>query len=273
MYYRNYEITFGRGITHGVRNLIILNVLVYIVQQFHLLSVQYFGLVPAFVIHKLFLWQLVSYMFLHGNLMHIVMNMFVLWMFGTEIERNWSTREFYKYYFITGIGAGIFNIIFEPGSVIPIIGASGAIYGLLLAYGLLFPNQPILIYFLFPIKAKYFVLIFGLLTFISAFSSNDNIAHFAHLGGMVVGYLYLRLDWRLQHFFSFTKLRRLKYPHLRVHRHTDDNKDDISRKIDTILDKINSVGYQNLTEEEKELLRKASKYFLDRNGKNDYHSS
>jgi len=268
MHYRQYEISFGSKITPGVRNLIIANAAVYLLQTLHFVpSTRDFGLVPSSVLHKLFIWQLITYMFLHGNLMHIFMNMFVLWMFGSEIERNWGTREFYKYYFATGIGAGIFNLIFEPSSTIPIIGASGAIYGLLLAFGLLFPERPIFIYFLFPIKAKYFVLIFGALTFISAFSSsNDNIAHFAHLGGMAVGYLYLRLDWRLNRFFSLRWLR-LKRPHLKIHRHDNEREDDISHKIDSILDKINRVGYQNLSEEEKEMLHNASRNYFYRNRK------
>lgn len=154
-----------------------------------------FGLVPALVLGKLFIWQLASYMFLHGGFWHIFFNMFVLWMFGTRLEGTWGTQEFVKYYFLTGVAAGIANVFWNFGSPIPTIGASGAIYGLLAAFALFYPEEPIYLYFLFPIKAKYFALILGAIEFLSAYGE-DGIAHVAHLGGMVAGFFYIRYRYR-----------------------------------------------------------------------------
>jgi len=264
MYYGNYEISFRGRTTPAVKNLIVANVFVFMLQFVGVVPSSIFGLVPALVVQKFYIWQLVTYMFLHGGMFHILMNMFVLWMFGSEIERQWGSREFYKYYFITGIGAGIFNVIFDHTLTIPIVGASGAIFGILLAFGLMFPNRPILLYFLIPIKAKYFVIFFGVISFLSAFSAtNDGIAHFAHLGGMVVGFLYLRLDWRLSRLWSSLKTK-TKRSTMRLHKKEDHDDKDFKKRIDEILDKINEVGYKNLTDEEKEILKRASKYYINR---------
>lgn len=263
MYYSNYEISFRGRTTPAVKNLIVANVFVFLLQLVGVVPSS-LALVPALVVQKFYIWQLFTYMFMHGGVFHILINMFVLWMFGSEIERQWGSREFYKYYFITGIGAGIFNVIFQHDAFFSIVGASGAIFGLLLAFGLMFPDRPILLYFLIPIKAKYFVLIFGFLSFLSAFSAtNDGIAHFAHLGGMVVGFLYLRLDWRLSRLWSSFKTK-AKRPSMRLHRKEDNDEKDFQKRIDEILDKINEVGYNKLTDEEKEILKRASKYYLHR---------
>jgi len=270
MYYDRMQTGFSLTVTPAVKKLIIINVIVFLGQFFFqsaspLFIERFFGLVPAFVLHKFYLWQLVTYMFLHGGFFHIFINMFVLWMFGCEIERHWGSHDFYVYYFVTGIGAGIFNLIFEPSSTIPIVGASGAIYGVLLAFGLMFPDRPIFLYFLFPIRAKYFVLIFGVMSFMSAFSARgDGIAHFAHLGGMVVGYIFLRLDWRLEGFKKKFKSVRQGRQGMKIHRKKDPDDETMKRRIDEILDKINAVGYENLTNGEKEILRRASQYFIKR---------
>ena len=264
MYFKNYEIGFGSTLSPAVKNLLIANGAVFLLQFIGAASSSIFGLVPESVLKRGMIWQLVTYMFMHGSFWHIFINMFVLYMFGSEIERQWGAKEFYRYYFITGIGAGVISVLFDPASNIPIVGASGAIYGLLLAFGLMFPDRPIYLYFLFPIKAKYFVLIFGSIAFISAFSAtSDGIAHFAHLGGMVVGFAYLRIDWRISGVWS--KLRsQSKTPKMRIHRKKEQNYDNFKGKIDEILDKINEVGFHNLTEEEKEILKRASKFYLDR---------
>ncbi|MFC1513638.1 rhomboid family intramembrane serine protease [candidate division KSB1 bacterium] len=261
MYYRNYEMNFGLRITPGVKNLLIANCIVYFLQALGFIPVQIFGIVPYKVTHEFFIWQLFTYMFLHGSTFHILINMFVLWMFGTEIEKHWGTREFYKYYFFTGVGAGLFNVLFQPNGMFVIVGASGAIYGLLLAFGLMFPNRLILLYFFFPIKAKYLVLIFGAISFFSAFgATDDGIAHFAHLGGLVAGFFYLKLDWKTKKFWSYFKIFEEK-PKMKLHRKDKTEYDDYREQIDEILDKINEVGYENLTEEEREILKKASKRY------------
>jgi membrane associated rhomboid family serine protease len=180
-------------ITPGVKNLLFANIAIFLLQILsnHAFD-PYFYLWPQFVIKKLYLWQIVSYMFLHGGMFHLLFNMFALWMFGTELERTWGTKEFLKYYFLTGIGAGIFIIIFTSS---PTLGASGAIYGILAASALFFPDRQVYIYFLFPIKMKYLALFLGLMEFLSL-ASNDGIAHTAHLGGMVIGFFYLRYRYR-----------------------------------------------------------------------------
>lgn len=182
--------------TPAVKNLILATVAVFLLQVLapRLVSVYYFGLVPALVIGKLFVWQLVTYMFLHGSFGHIFFNMFALWMFGVELERTWGTREFVKFYFLTGVAAGISNVLWNWGDMIPTIGASGAVYGILAAYALFFPDRYVYLYFLFPIKMKYLALILGAFEFLSAYSQ-DGIAHVAHLGGMVVGFFYLRYKY------------------------------------------------------------------------------
>jgi membrane associated rhomboid family serine protease len=144
-------------------------------------------------------WQLVTYGFLHGGLGHIFFNMLALWLFGVAIERTWGSRRFAIYYFTCLIGAGLIQLavisIWGP-TYVPTIGASGAVYGILLAFGMMFPETEIYLYFLFPIKAKYFVIGYGLIELWSGLTStNSGIAHFAHLGGMVVG-LLLIYYWR-----------------------------------------------------------------------------
>ena len=139
-------------------------------------------------------------MFLHGGFGHILFNMLALWMFGVQLERRWGTRFFLRYYFITGVGAGISTLI---ASLLPFlfgnslygsltIGASGAVYGVLLAFALYYPYVPILFFLLFPIPARYFVMIIGGIAFLMSVSATGGgIAHTAHLGGMLFGYLYL----------------------------------------------------------------------------------
>lgn len=191
-------IVFGGDLAPGVRTLLIATVGVFLFQFLaetvaHVRLERLFGLTPYDVTHHLFLWQLVSYLFLHGGFWHILLNMLALWMFGSRLEWLWGTDRFIRYYFITGIGAAICSTVVSPGSTIPIIGASGAIYGLLAAYGLLYPEETLLLYFVIPIKAKYFVLILGVMTFWSSVSSTgDGVAHVAHLGGMLFGWLYLK---------------------------------------------------------------------------------
>jgi len=151
-----------------------------------------FGLTPAKVTHSGYLWQLVTYIFLHGGFLHILFNMLALWMFGTELERYWGTREFTKFFFICGIGAGLITVLVSPNSTIPIIGASGAIFGILLAYGVLFPNRTI-IFVIFPIPAKWFVVIMGAMNLASlSGGGGGGVAYVTHLAGLLVGLIYLK---------------------------------------------------------------------------------
>lgn len=146
------------------------------------------------------LWQPITYMFMHAGLDHIFFNMFALWMFGYILENYWGTRRFLFYYFVCGVGAGLLNLLFA--GVNPTVGASGAVYGILLAFGMLFPEERIYLYFLLPIKAKWFVIGYAVIELLLGVSSMDGIAHFAHLGGMLFGLLMI-LYWRKHPFSKF----------------------------------------------------------------------
>ncbi len=250
--------------TPAVKALIIINGFIYVAQELLALPLTpYFGLVPYAVLHKLTVWQLVTYMFLHGGFLHVAFNMFALWMFGSQIERVWGTREFVKYYFITGIGAGLINVAFNTGSIIPTIGASGAIFGLLLAYGILFPNNVILLYFFIPLKAKYFVMLFAGIEFLMARSyTADGVAHWAHLGGMAVGFLYLRALPLLRSASNRTQEKHREHKEaikIKFDARKITDLEGIRSEVDYLLDRISRVGYENLTEEEKERLEEASR--------------
>ena len=146
-------------------------------------------------------WQLVGYSFLHGGFGHILFNMFALWMFGVQLENTWGSRRFGIYYFACVIGAGLIQLVVASlaaaeGNIYPTLGASGGVYGILLAFGMMFPNQPIYIYFLFPVKAKWLVIGFGAIELWSGITgSPSGVAHFAHLGGMLFGFLLI-MYWR-----------------------------------------------------------------------------
>lgn len=263
--YRAQSFGLGTTWTPAVKVLIITNGVIFAIQalaQMPMPVSQWLGLVPHSVIFKGWLWQLVTYMFLHGGLMHIAFNMLALWMFGSQLERVWGAREFLRYYFITGIGAGLINVAFTPTSHIPTIGASGAIFGLLLAYGVLFPNNLILLYFFIPIKAKYFVILFAAIEFLLSRSyTSDGVAHFAHLGGMAVGFIYLKASPLAQRYvWQISRKSRLqkeaRQVKLEAQRMTD--LQAIRSEVDYLLDRINKVGYEKLTAEEKERLERAS---------------
>jgi membrane associated rhomboid family serine protease len=209
--------SFGPGpLSVAMQAIIGANVLLFLAQNLNSGVTDLLGLRPSSVVH-LWVWQVGTYMFLHGGVFHLLFNMLALWMFGTELERIWGTRYFLKFYFVTGIGAGILTVVF---SLLPfsasqqlydsnVIGASGAIYGLLLAYGLYFPDRPIYMYFVFPIPAKIFVMIMGALAFYaSVFGSNGGVANATHLGGLLIAYLYLKSA-------RMDPLGELKYRYLR----------------------------------------------------------
>jgi membrane associated rhomboid family serine protease len=216
--------------TPAVKALIIVNVAVFVLQAVaDYAFVRLFGLVPSLVWEKLYLWQILTYQFLHGGIFHILFNMLALWMFGCDLERRWGSQLFLKYYTICVAGGAIFNLLILPDQTAPSIGASAGIYGILLAYGILYPERIVYFYFLFPIKMKHFVIIIGAISFYSSISATQSaIGHLAHLGGMVVGYFYLRgVDpWRwAKNYWDRYRLARLK----RRFRVIDGRKDDDSR--------------------------------------------
>ena len=218
------------------------------------------GLVPNQVVTQGMVWQLVSYMFLHGGVMHVLLNMFYLVMFGSELERWWGSREFLKYYFICGVGAGVIHVIttyvFDLNPHIPTIGASGAVFGVLIAYGMAFPTRRILLWFVIPVSARALVAIaaFIELAMTVEYRGGDGVARFAHLGGMLVGYLYLKqqsIVWWLK-----KRLGERRRPGGRRFRRDQDP--DLQATIDDILDKISREGMGSLSEEEKQLLHESA---------------
>ncbi|MCH8494648.1 MAG: rhomboid family intramembrane serine protease [Balneolales bacterium] len=191
----------------GVKHLLIVNILFFIAQGTPVIGMYLEGLFvlypPMFGIGFIPLepgvfypWQLITYMFLHGNFSHILFNLFALWIFGQQIEAMWGTKRFVTYYFLCGIGAGILHMIVAPN---PVIGASGGVFGILLAFGMLFPNREIFLLFPpIPIKAKYLVIGYGAFElFNGVFSTMSGVAHFAHLGGMLVGFILIRY-WKMR---------------------------------------------------------------------------
>ena len=250
-----------QNFTDAIKILISVNALLFLFRyiaksQFDL--AQIFGLTSNNVWPMI--WQPFTYMFIHGDFFHIFMNMFVLWMFGSEMESIWGRREFLKYYFITGIGSGLIWLLFNTGGNAVLIGASGAIYGILLAYGLMFPNRKVLIYFLFPVKVKYFVLILGLIAFVSSLSfSGSNISHLTHLSGMMIGFIYLKSTWTTQKlrllmnsYFASLKYKKIMRKEKRIA--------NIQANVDQLLDKVSDVGFDALSEEEKDKLFTYSKH-------------
>jgi membrane associated rhomboid family serine protease len=194
--YRNTTISFGGPLTPVVRNIIIACVFVYLVQLVAGDTITYFfSLTPVLLIQKFYFWQLFTYLFLHDRhgILHLLFNMLSLFMFGCELERYWGSKRFLQFYVLTGVGAGLCVLLIPSNYYTSTIGASGAIYGVLLAYGLTFPDRVLYLYMLFPLQARYFVIIIGAITFLTTLSSsNTGISNAAHLGGMIFAYLYLK---------------------------------------------------------------------------------
>jgi len=211
----------------GVKWLLIINTALF-VAHFFAVRAGYaavftpFWLSLRWILEGFAVWQLFSYMFLHDpwGFQHIIFNMLALWMFGKDLEAIWGTRRFLQYYFICGVGAGLcallMSAVFGTGSE-RTIGASGAIYGLLLAFGVLFPDVTVLFSFLFPIKAKYFVMIIGAMSFMLTLgSTGDGVSHVAHLGGMIWGWLYLKTNLFKGDFFAPFEQWRRNWKHNRA---------------------------------------------------------
>ena len=212
------------GFPKGVKWLLISNVAIFILTFFAERTgvsgpLIFLKLIPVAVVKDFFVWQLATYAFLHQGFGHIIWNMLALWMFGADIERIWGTRRFVQFYFFCAVGAGICvviaNYLLPWGNPnIATIGSSGAIFGILLVYAMMFPDREILFGFVFPIKVKYFVMIVGAVAFLSSFGVNTGVSNFAHLGGLLFGYMFLKTpnmqfdpvaplrrqyrDWKLQ---------------------------------------------------------------------------
>ncbi|NQT63344.1 MAG: rhomboid family intramembrane serine protease [Candidatus Marinimicrobia bacterium] len=275
----------------GVRQLLIANVAVFMLSQIMGMGIWagWFGLNPHDVIFGLRIWQPFTYMFLHGGFWHIAMNMLMLWMFGSELENIWGRKEFLRFYIVTGAGAGVFSLVpyfigvlsGYRGTIPSIIGASGAIYAILLAYAVTYPDRKVLVYMLVPIKVKYLMLIMGFMTFASV-GNGDGISHITHLGGLVVGWFFLKrngryrglnIPWR-QWLGRFSKIRIVnndtpgksgpsasKSQQKGWHRVRSET--ELRKEMDALLDKITRVGYEKLSNTEKERLLELSSQLSD----------
>lgn len=227
---RRYNFDWRTFITPGVKLIVLICTGVFFLQTFLSLAIgplpvyhyvtQVFGLIPSAVTHGLRIWQPFTYMFLHGGLMHFLLNMLILWMFGRDLEVVWRKKRFLNYFFLCGVGAGVIEVIVKtipvlfgrPPSDIPTIGASGAIFGILIANAVLFPDRRIwLIPFPVMIPMRPYVAVMAAIEFFGTLGSGgDDVAHICHLGGMLVGYIYLRrgsflysvrntfTDWKIQ---------------------------------------------------------------------------
>ncbi|MCE7934212.1 MAG: rhomboid family intramembrane serine protease [Chlorobi bacterium CHB2] len=234
-------------------------------------------------------WQYFTYMFLHGGVMHLFFNMLILWMFGMELEQAWGSRRFLLYYLLCGLGAGVLHslVTLAMGTGAPTVGASGAIMGVMIAFGMMFPDRIIMVYFFFPMRAKYAVFMFaGLDLVLGITNSSDGIAHFAHLGGALIGLLLLKTSgiYLRGGLFQLADRGRpassapFRTPTERTaptpsrgnvieanfreappRQNPNSSPSQDQQGIDAILDKISRHGYQNLTPEEKAALLEASK--------------
>lgn len=280
-----------------IKNLMIINVIVFFIQilgseilvsgntSLSQVLLKYFALIPIGVFSDttFYPWQLITYQFMHGGFGHIFFNMLMLWMFGMEIENMWGSKKFLTFYLTSGVVAGLCHLFISPllgAPPAPTIGASGAVYGVLIAFALFFPDRYIFLWFLIPIKAKYLVGFLIVFEFLAINSAHSNIAHLAHLGGALAGFLFIWFD-KSSHIELKAMIRRNRFKNqassgskFNIFNKSDDIQEakfyDIKdgkeeklevtqEEIDRILDKISQSGYQNLSAREKKILFEASK--------------
>ncbi len=267
--------------------LIIINVVIFIIQvfteKFHVsytiqgtvqqgpsIITYYLGLIPAMIVEKGYIWQIFSYMFLHStySFAHIFFNMYALLIFGLSVEQEWGSKRFLIYYLFCGTFAGltifIINFIHQGlGYIIPTIGASGAIFGLLLAFGILFPNTELLLFFVLPVKAKYLVVLYaGIELFLELFGSGGSVSHIGHLGGLFAGLIYFFIIKRRSFEFKY-KLHKAESHKLRKKPDAltmdHDRKDNINSKNKNmqinILNKLRKSGAESLTDDEIQYIK------------------
>jgi membrane associated rhomboid family serine protease len=216
-----------RGIVVACAAVYLVEVVAYLAGQRSAWLSQLFGLNAWSVLHRGFLWQPLTYMWLHAlDPMHLVFNMLSLWLLGGELERQWGSRRFLIYYLVCGVGAAPFIVAADliPGPHPPTVGASGAIFGIIVAFGVVFAERVIYLMALFPIKARTFAWIMFAIAFLSMLTQTQGgVSHIAHLGGMLVGWLYLKRAWRLGEFYRELRWR-LRRRRFRVMGSRDDNR-------------------------------------------------
>ncbi len=266
----------GRGVytKSWVIRLIIINIAIHFIQiltmqvgvgdppvSASLLMTEYLGLKPKLVIESGYIWQLFTYMFLHGGFFHLFLNMYALLIFGMPVEQAWGSRRFLFYYFFTGIGAGavifIINLIVGGAYSISTIGASGAVFGLLLAFGMLFPEAEILLFFLIPIKARLLVILYGGLELYSLIASGGQspISHAGHLGGLIFGIVYFLIIRKRGITFK-SKVIKAKLSR-EMDRRQQNETDRVNHEalLRSILRKVESGGGSTLTDDEFQYVR------------------
>tara|TARA_Y100001970_G_scaffold263236_1_gene348497 strand:+ start:496 stop:1323 length:828 start_codon:yes stop_codon:yes gene_type:complete len=256
--------------TSAIKILVSINFLVFLLQSVSKsenLFFPLFGLVPKLVWSELMIWQPITYIFFHGGVWHVLINMFVLWMFGSELERLWGKSQFIRFYFYTGIGSGLITLLFNYQSITPIVGASGSVYGVLLAYGLTYPNRKVYLYGLIPIKSLWFVIGIGLIAFISSFNNVSQVSHVTHISGMFIAYLLIKKPIYLNDIIFHIRKRILEYQVYNKEKKVIQHR-QLEKDINRILDKINSQGFDKLSEKEQHQLYRGS-HILSKNRKKD----
>ena len=276
MAYATQRFAFGYQLTPWVKRLLIANTVVFLLTAIvgGNFFYSWFGFSPANALTRP--WGAVTYMFLHGDLWHLLLNMLVLFFFGPPLESRWGSSEFLKYYLLCGLGGVALSFVFAPQAAI--IGASAAIYGLMLAFAWYWPETPIYVWGIFPVKAKWLVGFFFVLTFIGAFGrAGGGIAHFAHLGGLLTGVGYLkfgdRLVARLGEIRSSRMSERFAIVPRKVSSEEEGEKtfrgkkrapggrreEELLDEVDRILDKISARGMGALTDDERRVLDEVSR--------------
>ena len=269
--------TFGYGLTPWVQRLLIANTVVFLATMLDRSLYDYLAFVPGAILFRP--WTLLTYMFAHGNFMHLLFNMIGLFFFGPALEARWGSREFIKFYFICGLGGAALSFLLAPAY--PIIGASAAVYGVMLGFAMNWPEMPIYIWGILPIQARFLVGLIAIFSFVAVVNdSSDGVAHAAHLGGFVAAFIYLKMDWQRRGLFSGLKKqaerRRMRVvrgdadgdegrataaapgPRERPPANTDDQLLD---ELDRVLEKISTDGMASLTSAERRLLDDASRRF------------
>ena len=262
--------------TDAIKILVSVNFCIYILQSVsgkEDVFFRLFGLVPSAFMSDLMLWQPFTYMFFHApfyssvGISHILLNMLGLWVFGRELEQAWGKTKFLRYYFITGIGSGLITYFFQMGSDNPVIGASGAVYGILLAYGISYPNRMLYIWGLIPVRSMWLVIIMGSIAFFGLLGNADGISHVTHISGMLIGYVLLKKKWRWRDIWFAIRKKTIEFQVQRYEEKSIKNK-MLQKDIDVILEKIQKVGFIGLSDKEQSKLYEASKT-MSKDGQKD----
>lgn len=285
VYRSSYGSPFGAHLTPWVKRLLIANAVVWLLIATTVLpvrwAVEFLAFDPGAVLAKP--WTLLTYMFVHVEFFHLFFNLLMIFFFGPPLEERWGSSEFIKYYLICGAGAVAVSLVFGEG---PVIGASGAGLGLLLGFALNWPDAPIYVWFVLPVKAKYLALFLGAFSLLAGLQGAGGVAHFAHVGGLVVGYLYLKKGWRLS--LRLKDLgRRWRRSRLTAvtggngeaegarggaaggggaggrRRRGGERDPEVWDEVDRVLDKIAASGLGSLTPEERHFLDEISKRYRE----------